>query len=309
MEGFHADTSGFAGWASDFSASIVTVDHFASGSASAGVTGVVAVEGIAEEEKEEDGFASGKKAGSGNRCGHDPSSPRFFVQPEKHKDRPFILRKLAEKIRAYFDDPRLTIPSLDLANGKDRQQRSERREACLAVLGCMIHFLDLVTLRVGIPAQSGFAGLTVPYLAELSGLGVRRTERAIGDLAKAGLITVCPLCQRKDDLTYKGYAAIRTVSAAVFALFGLGRWLPHERGKAAARLKKKRLKQEAAELAKVKLALGGLANKTGQPGMPGLPNNQRGASAPNPPKADGPKGALEYLAGIKAMLNGKDPPL
>ena len=113
---------------------------------------------------------------------------------------------------------------------------------------------------------------------------------------KAGLVTVCPLCQRKADLTYKGYAAIRTVSAAVFALSGLGRWLPHERDK-------------AAELAKVRLALGGLANKTGQPGMPGLPNNQRGASAPNQPKAGGPKGALEYLAGIKAMLNGKDPPL
>ena len=63
-----------------------------------------------------------------------------------------------------------------------------------------------------------------------------------------------------------------------------------------------------AELAKVKLALGGLANKTGLPGMPGLPGHG-GASAPNPPKADGPKGALEYMAGIKAMLNGKNPPL
>ena len=87
MDGFHADTSGFAGWASDFSASIVTVDHFASGPASAGVTGIVAVEGIAEE-KEEDGRTDGKKAGSGNRCGHDPSSPRFFVQPESTRTGP-----------------------------------------------------------------------------------------------------------------------------------------------------------------------------------------------------------------------------
>ena len=305
MDGFFANMSGFAGQAVDFCASAVTADDSVGGvAASAGVAGVVAVDVVAGE----DGPREGKKAGSGNRCGHDPSSPRFFDPPEMHKDRPLILRKLAEKIRAYFDDPRLTIPSLDLANGKDRQQRSERREACLAVLGCMIHFLDLVTLRVGIPGQGGFGGLTVPYLAELSGLGVRRTERAIGDLVKAGLVTVCPLCQRKGDLTYKGYAAIRTVSAAVFALFGLGRWLPHERDKAAARLKKKRRKQEAAELAKVRLALGSLANKTGQPGMPGLPDHG-GASAPNPPKADGPKGALEYLAAIKSMLNGKDPPL
>lgn len=40
---------------------------------------------------------------------------------------------------------------------------------------------------------------------------------------------------RVTRLTFKGYAAIRTVSATVFALFGLGRWLPHERDKATAR--------------------------------------------------------------------------
>ena len=249
------------------------------------------------------GSAGCNKVGGGNSCGHDPAAPRFFVPPATHRGRPLILRKLKEKIRAYFADPRKTIPSLDLANGKDRQQRSERREACLSVLGCMVHFLDLVTLRVGIPTQGGFRGLTVPYLAELSGLGERRAERAVADLVKAGLVNVHPLCQRQDDLTFKGYAAIRTVSATVFALFGLGRWLPHEREKAAARLKKKQRKQDAAELAKVKLALGGLANRQkSQPAAHG------GAAAPNPPHASGPKSALDYLADIKAMLNGKGPP-
>jgi hypothetical protein len=254
------------------------------------------------------GASTCKKPGGGNRCGHDPEKPRFFVPPESHKGRPLILRRLEGKIRAYFDDPRKTIPSLDLANGKDRQQRSERREACLAVLGCMVHFLDLATLRVGIPTRGGFRGLTVPYLAELSGLGGRRAERAVADLVKAGLITVHPLCQRKDDLTFKGYAAIRTISATVFALFGLGRWLPHEREKAAARLKKKQRKQEAAELAKVKLALGGFADKRkGKPGAPDL-ETQGGASNPTAPRAGGPKSPLEYLADIKAMLRSKGPP-
>ena len=87
MEGFHADTSGFAGQALDFSVADFTDDGVASGPASAGVTGIVAVEGIAEE-KEEDGRTDGKKAGSGNRCGHDPSSPRFFVQPESTRTGP-----------------------------------------------------------------------------------------------------------------------------------------------------------------------------------------------------------------------------
>jgi len=241
-------------------------------------------------------------AASGNRCDHDPAAPRYFVPPEKHKDRPLILRKLEGKIRAYFTDPRKTIPSLDLANGKDRQQRSERREACLAVLGCMIHFLDLVTLRVGIPTPGGFRGLTIPYLAELSGLGERRAERAISDLVKAKLVTVHPLCARKDDLTFKGYAAIRTVSATVFALFGLGRWLPHERDKAAARLKKKRRMQDAIDLAKVKLALGGLGEggRADASALPGVSQPAR--------QGDGPKSPLEYLAAIKAMLGRDDPP-
>ena len=241
----------------------------------------------------------------GNRCDHDPAKPRYFVPPAKHKDRPLILRKLEEKIRAYFTDPRKTIPSLDLANGKDRQQRSERREACLAVLGCMIHFLDLVTLRVGIPTPGGFKGLTIPYLAELSGLGERRAERAIRDLVKANLVTVHPLCERKDDLTFKGYAAIRTLSANLFSLFGLGRWLPHEREKATARLKKKRRLQEAADLAKVKLALGnfgegGRSNAPASVGEGGGPYQAR--------QSNGPKTPQEYLAIMKAMLGMNDPP-
>ena len=91
----------------------------------------------------------------GNDCGHDPKNPRFFKPPEKHSPRPGVLRSLVLKIREYYQNPRKTIPSLDLANGSDRQQRSERREACLALLGCIIHYTDLVTLRVGIPQPDG----------------------------------------------------------------------------------------------------------------------------------------------------------
>lgn len=101
----------------------------------------------------------------GNRCGHNPQLPRSFELPKRHKARPGILRKLGEKIRAYYDTPAKILPSLNLANGKDSQQRSERREACLQLLGCLIHFLDLVTLRVGIPQADGsFRGLSLPYL-------------------------------------------------------------------------------------------------------------------------------------------------
>jgi hypothetical protein len=56
----------------------------------------------------------------------------------------------------------------------------------------------------------------------------------------------------------------------VFALFGLGRWLLHERDKASARLKKKGRVQDAAGLTKVKMALGGL-------GKGGRPNSRASA--------------------------------
>jgi hypothetical protein len=74
---------------------------------------------------------------------------------------------------------------LNLANGKDSQQRSERRE------GCLIHYLDLLTLRVGIPQDDGsFGGIGLEWIAELSGMGLRRVERATHDLVAAGIVVV-----------------------------------------------------------------------------------------------------------------------
>jgi len=237
----------------------------------------------------------------GNRCGHDPARPRYFSPPEHHQERPRILRKLEEKLRAYFDNPRKTIPTLDLANGKDRRQRSERREACVALLGCMIHYLDLATLRVGVPATGGFKGLTMARLAGQAGLGLRRAERAMADLVKAGLVKVHPICERKGDLAFKGYAAIRTIPATLFSLFGLGRWLAREREKASKRLRDKRRLQDEAELAKVKLALGTLTE-----GKRPASQNPQGELPPR--HGGGLIGPLEYLAHMKALLRGKDSP-
>jgi len=191
---------------------------------------------------------------SGNRCGHDPSAPRFFTPPAHHADRPAILRKITSAVRNYFNNPR-TLSGLNAANASDRQQRSERREACCAILGAILHYTDLVTLRVGIPQPNGsMAGIPmeskniegggrVVGLAELAGLCVRRAERAVHDLKTAGIITVHPVCEKIDELTYKGYAAIRTVSRNLFEAMGLGRWLDHERRRATER---KRAKEEKA---------------------------------------------------------------
>lgn len=193
---------------------------------------------------------------NGNNCGHIPDKPRWFAPPEKHANRPGILRHIIQSIRDYYAKPGEILPGLNSANESDRQQRSERREACTAILGCILHYTDLITLRVGIPQLDGsMAGLTMPFLATLSGLGVRRAERAIHDLKAAGIITVHPICQQLEDATYKGVAAIRTVCKHLFIALGLNGWLDHERRKAQERKDKRTEKQRLKKLANVQMAM------------------------------------------------------
>lgn len=233
--------------------------------------------------------------GEGNRCGHNPASPRWFAPPEKHADRPGVLRRLIERIRDYYPSPSATLPALNAVNESDRQQRSERREACLGLLGCLLHYTDLVTLRVGVPQPDGsFQGLTMEFLAETSGLGHRRAERAIHDLAAAGIVSVHPIAKRIDDCTYKGFAAIRAVSRSLFDAFGLGAWLRHEREKAAKRREKKERKANPRGLAHVKMAIDG--KRGAKPQINAVP------------RTSGPKAMSEILAGIKASLKGTGPP-
>lgn len=193
---------------------------------------------------------------NGNNCGHAPDKPRWFIPPDNHANRPGILRRIIQGIREYYENPGATLPGLNSVNESDRQQRSERREACVAILGSILHYTDLVTLRVGIPQTDGsMAGLTMSFLAEKSGLNERRAERAIKDLKAAGIITVHSICQKLDDATYKGFAAIRTVSKNLFEALGLSGWLDHERRKAKERKAHRAEKQRRKQLANVKMAM------------------------------------------------------
>ena len=193
----------------------------------------------------------------GNNCGHVPSNPRWFEPPLQHT-RPKIISKLIGEIQQYYCNPTSTIPSLNLANGSNRQQRSERREACLSVLGCLVHYLDLASLRVGIPQpDNSFAGISMLFIAEKAGLTLKRTERAVKDLVASSLITVHPLCEKLSDTVYKGYAAIRTISKKLFTLFGMGGRLKFDREKASARQRKRIRKEELKGKAKIELLCNG----------------------------------------------------
>jgi hypothetical protein len=201
---------------------------------------------------------------SGNRCGHDPREPRWFEPPEKHAPRPAILRKLSDKLQAYYRNPATILPSLNLANGSDRQQRSERREACLDLLGGFIHYLDLVTLRVGIPGDEGFRGITMVRLAELAGLTLRRAERACRDLVAAGIVGVHPIAQQSGPEEFTGLPAIRTVTGSLFKAFGLHSWLRHERDKAVRRRRRHHREQKDEAIGRMELVMKAAEAKANQ---------------------------------------------
>ena len=241
---------------------------------------------------------------TGNRCGHDPAAPRWFEPPPQHAARPKILLQLQARVRAYFDDPKV-LPSLNAANGSPRQQRSERREACLDLLGALVHYLDLATLRVGIPQADGsIQGLSLAFLAEKAGLGRRRAERASRDLRRAGLIHVYPRAHKTGDDHYRGLPAIRGVPEALFQVFGLHKWLQHERDKAVKRRRRHRHRQDAAATAadqgRRELNLDALRQRTETAAPP-----EPAAAATDTARRDTARAALGAL---REQLRGRPPP-
>ena len=179
----------------------------------------------------------------GNYCGHSPEAPRLGLVKEVvavGKSLPGILTELQERIKRYYSKPD-TIPSLRNANqsAKGRQQRSERREACLLLLTAIVSYTDLVSLRCGVPTKKGFMSLTLNFLVEYTGLHMRRAERAMADLKRANLITCSQPRQLKEDGTYRGLAAVKAVNKLLFTAFGLAERLKHETQRAMDRLAKK----------------------------------------------------------------------
>lgn len=229
---------------------------------------------------------------SGNKCGHNPKSPRHFSPPKKHANRPKFLKTGIERVKVYNAKPSL-FPTLNAANGSDRQQRSERRESCAALLSCIMHYTDLATFLVGIPQADGsMQGLTMPYLAEKSELSERRTERAIRDLKRAGFVTVYTICEKIGDTVYKGVAAIRAVNPKVFTLLGLDGWLRHERKRASEKKAKREAKRNAKAAANLSLALGAQRGKTPPQENTTSNNGRKGTMSP----------IAEFLSNAKERL-------
>ncbi|HEX7906675.1 MAG TPA: hypothetical protein VF534_01100 [Paraburkholderia sp.] len=188
-----------------------------------------------------------------------------------------MLTELIHRLGRYLDAPDEWLPSLNRANGSTRQQRTERSVACVQLLRASLKYLDLLTMRVGIPSTGGgIQNLTLRFLALQAGLDVRRAERAMRDLQAAGLTSVRQRFERAEDGNYRGLAATRYMPAALFGAFGLAKWLRHERSKASLRHQlratadAKQRWRNTREYARGQLWLDGIKNGVGQRAGPAL---------------------------------------
>jgi len=206
--------------------------------------------------------------------GHDKENPAFYRPPDRlaKVGFPRIITKCIEKLESYYHNPSL-IPSLSRLN-LTRQQRSERREACVAMLQAMIQYLDITTLRVVRPRNAGgWYGVKMVELAGLAGLNLRRAERACHDLVASGIVKVFPIAE-KIEAGYRGSPAIRTISKHLFNALSLGTWLDRERARAYKRTKGPRQGQESR--GKMGLYLESIKSKL----SPGAPLRPRPAHGP-----------------------------
>ncbi len=198
----------------------------------------------------------------GNRCGHDKNAPQKFKAPENHALRPKLVREISKRVNTYFHNPK-ALPSLNAANGSRRQQRSERRESCIKLMGAILHYTDVLTLRVGILQADGkFLGIKLETLADRAGLNIRRAERASRDLVASGILSVSQKAV-KDNATgeFKGRAAIRAVSKKLFTVFAMDSWLTHERRRASEKFREYQEKASKAKAAKAALAMDAMRNE------------------------------------------------
>lgn len=179
----------------------------------------------------------------GNFCGHNRLKPTLSYLSENRsgkKDLPRVLTLMIERSQQYFKFPH-RLPSLNFANNSKRQQRSERREACLRALSAMLECVDITTLKVGIPEYDGFFYYKNEPLAERARLHPKRFQRALKDLVDAGIVTVTkrveekldedgnPVLDDKGNLVYRSLPSIKCISQFLFKAFGLDKALKKER--------------------------------------------------------------------------------
>jgi hypothetical protein len=110
----------------------------------------------------------------------------------------------------------------------------------------ILEFLDLASLRVGIPTEHGFQPLKLDILHRRTGLHPRRFERAIQSLTAAGILVVSKqhkLRVSSSSLSNRTqwlfFPSVRRINKVFFQVLGYGNRLIEEMKAASARLSRK----------------------------------------------------------------------
>jgi len=188
---------------------------------------------------------------SGNRCGHDPLNPRWYAPPAAHGRRPDVLYNASQKTALFYRYPKQHLLSLRLTRQSSRQERSEAREMDAGVLQVSLHYLDLASLRVGVPGKgTQFKSLGYREMAEHLGYrdkndptdkGIKRVSRAMARFVRAGYITVYQRVEKDADGEYRGLNAVKRIHPMLLYELGVSR-LKLDKARKYAR---KRLNQQA----------------------------------------------------------------
>jgi hypothetical protein len=193
----------------------------------------------------------------GNWCGHNPTQPKFFIPPEEHGTRPDVLVIASENLERFYWTPKQYLLSLMESRDSSRQERTEARERDASVLQALCHHLELATMKVGVPLKDGgFWSISEKHIALKLGWrkpeddddpkhknrGLKRVNRALKSLKKAGYITITRRCQKTfdEEQEYRGLPAIRCVTAKLFRELKINlQCLKKRRKQAGERIKKK----------------------------------------------------------------------
>jgi hypothetical protein len=158
----------------------------------------------------------------GNRCGHVRELPRFYARPEEHKKTFDILHRASERLQEYYFDPIDNwLPCLNYARESERRQRSERREAIVAISAVMLNALDIASLGIVRLNKGNLEPLSIKQLAERAGIGERRAERAIYDLKRAKYLELDYRYETLPNGEIKPLIAIKRLSALFFYHLGI----------------------------------------------------------------------------------------
>jgi hypothetical protein len=178
----------------------------------------------------------------GNRCGHDPAHPQLDLARETSARMLAFITAAMATVEAFFHDRRnRPFPEL-LVLGGCRFKRSERCEAIVRVLKCLLYFMDMVTLRVGLArANDHCIGITEQRIAGWTGLSFSRVQRALADLRAAGFLFSRQPRETRADGSFIGLAAVRTLSKNLFRRLGLSIRLELEQKRAHKRRQEQRL--------------------------------------------------------------------